>query len=1018
MKLQIKKLFFIFVVIIGSILLFRYNFIFAANKTQTVNVNFTVPDNGNNGGGGGGGGGGPVNNPPIISNVNTLASVTTATITWTVKGGTGVTSLEFIYGTNENYGSNGVVTGNYAVALVNLLGNTLYFYKITEVDISGQTAVYTGTFITSDPNAPPPGDTTPPVISNDHISTGLTNATITWDTDEVADSQVQYGLGLNYGSNYFDPNQLLSHTVILANLLPGTQYHYRIISTDSAGNSANTPDSTFITDRDNIPPPDVSNFVLTTTSDSIVLSWNNPSLVGTPDFFQVVIVRKVGSASVDPLDGVTVYNGSQENFTDSNIAFNVNYFYTIFSFDTSKNRSPGIFRNGKIIPAPPAPQEICGNNIDDNNNGKVDCADVACVAWPACMQNPPPTSTPEVCGNGLDDDNNGKTDCLDAACNGFAGCINNPQVKFVCSNNLDDDADGKVDFPEDKGCDNANDNDEYNPPESTVPSFIKINLSDLIFLAGNRRIRLAPFGGQVFGLSGANLTVGVPASVLDNAPKSMVLKIGDTDQHQFVYNATDKTYYADLSFGRGGLTQSYIEIDYGSGQLDSVGFKLNALPWGQIVDKEQKGIEGVVVTLYDKGDNIFPAGYYGQNNPINTDINGSLGWLVPNDSYKVILQKEGYYERTINISNIRNNVINEKWSLIALPPKLELKIDPDASVGENIKNVAGALGQQTKILSEIGAQKIQDAITNPDVKRVNQQVVAPAAISAVVASAAPFISWVNIFPFLRFLFLQPLMLLGWRKRQKWGMVYNSLNKMPVDLAMVRLLNADTGRVVQSKVTDAKGRFIFMVGPGRYKLLAQKNSFLFPSNFLAGMDSDGKKTDIYHGEIIEVKHSSSITSTIPLDPVGAQKKPGRLVWEKFGRKLQSILGVVGFLITLASLYISPKWYIGVLLGVHVAVFVFFRKLAVPPKVKNWGLVSDSESKNPVSKVVARLFNSQFNKLVDMQVTDSDGKYHFIAGDAKYYVTYEHKDYHPQKTDIIDLEGKDAEVITKDVSLKKH
>lgn len=55
---------------------------------------------------------------------------------------------------------------------------------------------------------------------------------------------------------------------------------------------------------------------------------------------------------------------------------------------------------------------------------------------------------------------------------------------------------------------------------------------------------------------------------------------------------------------------------------------------------------------------------------------------------------------------------------------------------------------------------------------------------------------------------------------------------------------------------------------------------------------------------------------------------------------------------------------------------------------------------------------------MQVTDSDGKYHFIAGDAKYYVTYEHKDYHPQKTDIIDLEGKDAEVITKDVSLKKH
>ena len=36
----------------------------------------------------------------------------------------------------------------------------------------------------------------------------------------------------------------------------------------------------------------------------------------------------------------------------------------------------------------------------------------------------------------LDDDNNGKTDCSDAACVGFAGCINKPQVKSACNNNL------------------------------------------------------------------------------------------------------------------------------------------------------------------------------------------------------------------------------------------------------------------------------------------------------------------------------------------------------------------------------------------------------------------------------------------------------------------------------------------------------------------------------------------------------------------------------------------------------
>jgi hypothetical protein len=160
-----------------------------------------------------------------------------------------------------------------------------------------------------------------------------------------------------------------------------------------------------------------------------------------------------------------------------------------------------------------------------------------------------------------------------------------------------------------------------------------------------------------------------------------------------------------------------------------------------------------------------------------------------------------------------------------------------------------------------------------------------------------------------------------------------------------------------------------------------------------------------------------TATIPLDPVGAQKKPRRLIWEKFARRVQTVLSVVGILVTAVSLYISPKWYIAALLVLHVGVFFVFRKLAIPSKIKNWGIVYDETNKNPVSRVVARLFNSQFNKLVDTQVTDGSGKYYFMAGDAKFYVTYEHKNYHPQKTDVINLEGKDPEAITVDVALKK-
>ena len=987
----------------------------AADTNQGVTVDLTVPAGGGGGGGtGGGGGGGITDVPAVIFSVNSSVSLTTATVTWSATDDLGVSSVSFSYGTTPSYGSTGAVSGSYRADLTGLAINTLYYFRISVVDTGAHTTEYTGTFST----LPPPADTTPPLISNVQVTVNITTATIKWDTNESADSQINYGLTNSYGSNYFDSAGVLAHGAPLTNLIPNTVYHFRVISTDSSGNGANTSDSTFTTLGDNTPPPDVSNFLLATTTSAIVLSWTNPGLAGTPDFSGVRVVRKVGSQSVNSNDGTVVYTGNGQNFTDSSISFGVNYFYTIFSFDTSDNHSPGIFRNGMIVSvSTPAPVEICGNNIDDNANGQTDCADVACSALPECSIIPPTTTPlgPEICNNNIDDDQNTKIDCADSACSGYAGC---EAVYQKCSNGIDDDGDVKIDFPSDPGCEDFNDNDEYNPPTTTVPSFTKISLNDLRFLAGNRRISLALIGDRVTGLSGTGLTVAVPESVLASNPQNMVLRVGDTDQHQFVYSSADKMYYADITFVGVGVAQSYVEIDYGSGQFDSVGLKINSLPWGQVVDGSGKAISGVQVRLLETNGALVSMGNYGQLNPITTDVNGSFGWLVLNGSFRIELSKTGYYDRSVNINDIQNNVINSELSLIARPPKLVLEIDPEVSLQKNIQNIAQSLAGQTKILSTVAVQKIQDIADNPEVQKANEQIVAPAAVSVVVAGAISLISWLDFLPFLRLLFLQPLMLLGLRKREKWGLVYNSLNKLPIDLATVRLISLDTNRVVQSKVTDAKGRFIFMVNPGKYRLEVQKNNFVFPSNFLAGSKSDGQKVDLYHGEVVEVINPSSITASIPLDPSGVQKKPLRLVLEKFGRRLQLVLSWVGIFVTAVSLYVSPKWYIAVLLGVHVAVFFIFRRLAVPAKPKNWGIVYDETDKSPVGRVVARLFNSQFNKLVDTQVTDSAGKYYFMAGDAKYYVTYEHKEYHPQKTDIIDLEGKDSEVITLDVKLKKN
>ena len=59
--------------------------------------------------------------------------------------------------------------------------------------------------------------------------------------------------------------------------------------------------------------------------------------------------------------------------------------------------------------------EICGNNFDDDRNGAADCADAACRNIDPCNG--------ENCFDGVDNDRDGQTDCSDALCSGLNECV-------------------------------------------------------------------------------------------------------------------------------------------------------------------------------------------------------------------------------------------------------------------------------------------------------------------------------------------------------------------------------------------------------------------------------------------------------------------------------------------------------------------------------------------------------------------------------------------------------------------
>ncbi len=84
----------------------------------------------------------------------------------------------------------------------------------------------------------PPLDTKAPLLIGINASTiGTFSAIISWITNESANSVVEYGLTTAYGLSVQDNSFVLAHSLSLTGLVANTTYHYRVRSTDAAGNS-------------------------------------------------------------------------------------------------------------------------------------------------------------------------------------------------------------------------------------------------------------------------------------------------------------------------------------------------------------------------------------------------------------------------------------------------------------------------------------------------------------------------------------------------------------------------------------------------------------------------------------------------------------------------------------------------------------------------------------------------------------------------------------------------------------
>ena len=174
--------------------------------------------------------------PPVISDIQVSVANTTATITWVTNEPSDSVinyGLNTIYGLNVNKSTQ---SKEHSLTLRGLNPTTEYYFQIKSADSSNNIVSSNDMKFTTKKEA----DKTSPVISNVQVTITDLLATVTWDTDEPATSEINVGLDSNYGGNVNDDSLVKKHKVklTLSESTSDINYFYQIKSIDSSNNVA------------------------------------------------------------------------------------------------------------------------------------------------------------------------------------------------------------------------------------------------------------------------------------------------------------------------------------------------------------------------------------------------------------------------------------------------------------------------------------------------------------------------------------------------------------------------------------------------------------------------------------------------------------------------------------------------------------------------------------------------------------------------------------------------------------
>lgn len=246
----------------------------------------------------------------------------------------------------------------------------------------------------------------------------------------------------------------------------------------------------------------------------------------------------------------------------------------------------------------------------------------------------------------------------------------------------------------------------------------------------------------------------------------------------------------------------------------------------------------------------------------------------------------------------------------------------------------------------------------------------------------------------------------------YGVVFDSITGKPVPLATVRLVDLHN-LPVSSAVTDKHGRYRLAASTGEYYIDVVKTGFTFPSQRFDKRYAAYDNTLPTHH--IKVQDYGIITKNIPVDPL-EQMATSRFLRPRIrlSTNIQFLIGYLTPFIVIIFPLRYPSIYSWTMYAMYVSIAIG-RIATFRPPAPAFGTIKDARTLRPMEKVVVRIFESRFNKLLETQVTSPRGRYAFMIRPGAYYVLIQKPGFKTIRINFPHIK-KEGFVLSRTVSMK--